>query len=79
MCFALRDVDDEKRRVEKGGGAVAGALSASLAPDLPDPDMPHYFYTTKMYTGITELLINTFCCVDSNGCITAIPPCANFQ
>ena len=53
---------------EKGGGAVAGALSASLAPDLPDPDMPHYFYTTKMYTGITELLINTFCCVDSNGC-----------
>ena len=46
MCFALCDVDDEKRRVEKGGGAVAGALSASLAPDLPDPDMPHYFYTT---------------------------------
>ena len=22
MCFALRDVDDEKRRTEKGGGAV---------------------------------------------------------
>ena len=48
MCFALRDVDDEKRRVEKGGGAVAGALSASLAPDLPDPDMPHYSHTTKL-------------------------------
>ena len=32
MCFALRDVDDEKRRVEKGGGAVLRTGSMDHPP-----------------------------------------------
>ena len=45
-----------------GGAAVAGALSASLAPDLPDPDMPHYSYTTKH----SLLKITAFACFALN-------------
>ena len=46
----------------RGGAAVAGALSASLAPDLPDPDMPHYSYTTKH----SLLKITAFACFALN-------------
>ena len=55
-----------------GGAAVAGALSASLAPDLPDPDMPHYSYTTNctvlqimhFYISSTVYIAIVHCCVE---------------